>query len=496
MKRRDFLKTTGCGAAAAWLAGCAATESAGTEAGSSTADRPNILWLISEDTSPDLACYGNPLVKTPNLDKLASEGTLYTNAFATAPVCSACRSGFMTGMYQTSIGAHNHRSHRDDGYRLPSPVAVITHYFRQAGYFTTNCAGLSYKKPGKTDWNFTPRGAPFDGTDWSQRRPGQPFFAQVNFGMTHRNFRRDKDNPIDPAAVELPPYYPDHPIARRDWADYLESLQVLDSQIGVALQWLEREGLADNTIVMYFGDHGRPHVRGKQWLYEGGIRIPMIVRWPGRIEAGAVVDDLVSTVDFAPTFLSMAGIEPPAHLQGHETFGPGNRTRQYVIAARDRCDETVDRIRCIRSKRYKYIRNCYPEQPYTQRNAYKKVQYPMLTLMEILHGQGKLTPEQARFMAPSRPREEFYDLQEDPHELHNLADSAEHQDLVKEYSAKLDEWIEATGDRGEQPEPPEVIEHWKNQMAKWFVNRMEQRDLSPMLSDEEYLAWWEDELLG
>ncbi len=509
MKRRDFLKTVGCGTAAL-LAGCT-TETTTTitkpaprrrsrpkksRTRTSPSRPPNILWLISEDTCPDMGCYGNPQVKTPNIDKLAAEGAMYTSAFATAPVCSASRSCFMTGMYQTSIGAHNHRSHRNDGYRLPPPVAVITEYFRRAGYFTSNCAGLSYKKPGKTDWNFTPGGPAFDGTDWSQRRPQQPFFAQINFSMTHRDFDRDKNNPIDPAKVELPPYYPDHPVTRRDWANYLEAIQVLDTEIGVALQWLEKEGEAGNTIILYFGDNGRPHVRDKQWLYEGGIRVPMIVRWPGRVARGTVVDDLISTVDFAPTFLSAIGLEPPEHVQGYNIFGEKKRTREYIFAARDRCDGTVDRLRCVRSKRYKYIRNYYADQPYTQFNAYKKLQYPALAVMQVLYKQGKLTADQARFMAATRPRGEFYDLQEDPHELRNLADDPKYKKILQTHSRKLDEWIKATGDRGETPEDPKIVDQEQNQMARNFVESMEKRDLSPTVSDEGYLKWWEHKLLG
>jgi len=443
-----------------------------------------------------MGCYGNPLVETPNIDRLAAEGARFTNAFATAPVCSASRSCFMTGMYQTSIGAHNHRSHRADGYALPAPAAVITEYFRRAGYFTCNCEGLSYKKPGKTDWNFAPGAPAFDGTDWSQRKAGQPFFAQINFNMTHRTFQRDKVNPIDPAKVELPPCYPDHPLARRDWANYLESIQVLDSEIGIALQWLQKEGELDNTIIVYFADNGQPHVRGKQWLYEGGIHVPLIVRWPGRVQAGTVVDDLVSTVDLAPTFMTAIGIEPPKHLQGYDFLSEKKRTREYVFAARDRCDGTVDRIRCIRSKQYKYIRNYYPDRPYTQFNAYKKLQYPVLTLMQVLHEEGKLTPDQETFMAPTRPRVEFYDVQEDPHELKNLADDPKHKKALQTHSRKLDEWLEATADQGQTPEDPKIIEQEQNQMAASFIDAMEKRDLSPTVSDEGYLKWWEQKLLG
>jgi N-sulfoglucosamine sulfohydrolase len=507
MKRRDFLKAVG-GGAAALLSGCSSgtkrtyrkkADPAAREAYARLLHapaRPNILWLICEDACPDLGCYGNTLVKTPNLNKLASEGARFTNAFTTAPVCSASRSAFMTGMYQTSIDAHNHRSHRDDGYKLAPPASVITRLFQWYGYYTCNCAGLSYKKPGKTDWNFTLITQPFNGTDWSQRRQGQPFFAQMNFDLTHRDFRRDKNNPIDPAKVELPPCYPDHPVSRRDWADYLESIQLLDTEIGVALQWLEKEGVADNTIVMFFADNGRPHVRGKQWLYEGGIHIPMLVRWPGHIEAGTVVDDLVSTVDFAPTVLSSAGIDPPRHLQGHIIFGPGKVTRKYVLAARDRCDETVDRIRCVRSAQYKYIRNYYPDRPYAQSNAYKKLQYPVLTLMQVLNRQGKLTPEQAAFLAPTRPKEELYDLQQDPYELHNLAGDPKYKKTLKEHAKVLDEWIEATGDRGGTPEDPRVIAYWQDEMMKDYRQKMTARGLSPDISDEDYLNWWQQKLLG
>ena len=402
----------------------------------------------------------------------------------------------MTGMYQTSIGAHHHRSHRDDGYVLRPPVAVITEYFRRAGYFTCNCCGSELQAERQDRLELHVHDPAFDGTDWSQRQPGQPFFAQINFNYTHRDFKRDKKNPIDPDKVELPPYYPDHPVARRDWADYLESIQLLDTEIGVALQWLEKEGVADNTIVMYFGDHGRPHVRGKQWLYDEGIRIPVIIRWPGHIQPGTVVDDFVSTIDFAPTFLQAAGVVPPQHLQGHNFLGPGEKKQEYIFAARDRCDGTVDRIRCVRSKRYKYIRNYYPDRPYTQFNAYKKLQYPVLTLMQVLHKEGKLTPEQAQFMAPTRPQEELYDLQKDPHELHNLADDRKHRRLLREHSRKLDEWIKATGDQGEQPEDPKVVAYWQKDMAESYQKQMEKRGLSPDISDEEYLKWWEKKLLG
>ncbi|MBN2128211.1 MAG: hypothetical protein JW741_01900, partial [Sedimentisphaerales bacterium] len=195
-------------------------------------------------------------------------------------------------------------------------------------------------------------------------------------------------------------------------------------------------------------------------------------------------------------FLSFAGIEPPRHMQGHVTLGPEKRTRTCVLAARDRCDETEDRIRCVRSARYKYIRNYHPERPYTQFNAYKKLQYPVLTLMQVLNEQGRLTPEQARFMAPTRPKEELYDLQEDPHELRNLVDNPELKKVLDTHRAILDDWTQATGDRGETPEDPQVVAYWRDEMAKYYQERMAERGLSPDISDEDYLKWWEQKLLG
>jgi len=494
MNRREFLGTLTSVGAGQLMPG--STTARATDVRPS-GRRPNILWLISEDTSPDLACYGTPVVKTPNFDRLASQGARYTNAFATAPVCSPSRSALMTGMVQTTIGAHQHRSHRMDGYTLPEPVEVITAYFRRAGYFTANVRAPApgVKGTGKTDFNFKPKQKPFDGTDWSQRKPGQPFFAQVNFKLTHRTFVRDKNNPIDPAAVEVPPYYPDHPITRRDWADYLESMQVLDRQVGQVLDRLEREGLDDNTLVIYFGDHGRPHVRGKQWLYEGGIRVPMIVRWPGHVRPGTVVDDLVSLIDLAPTCMTAAGFTPPAHLQGNVFLGPDAKKRRYIFAARDRCDETPDRIRCVRTRRYKYIRNFHPERPYTQFNAYKYRQYPVLTLLHVLHGQGKLTPAQARFMAPARPKEELYDLKNDPHEVHNLCARPEAQAILNGLRKALDQWIERTHDKGATPEPVTAFDEARALARTKKAKRLTERGLPEDLTPEQYLSYWAKKLL-
>ena len=493
MDRRDFLKTCAIGAGGLLLSGdnCAKVFGAGEK------NRPNILWIIAEDLSLELGCYGEKLVKTPNIDKLASQGARYTNAFVTCPVCSPSRSAFMTGMYQTSIGCHQHRSHRYEEYKLPEPVKVITEYFRQAGYFTSNCAGLNWDKSGKTDFNFKYK-KPYDGTDWRQRGQGQPFFAQINFSETHRIFRRDPDNPIDHNKVTLPPYYPDHPLAKRDWADYLEFIQILDKKVGKVLKRLEEDGLADNTIVLFFGDHGRAHVRDKQFLYDGGIHVPMIIRWPGHVEPAAVVDDMVSTIDFAPTFMKLVGIEPPEHLQGQVFMGEGAVKRDHIISARDRCDETVDRIRCVRTKRYKYIKNFMPERPYKQENLYKYHRYPAWTLLDVLHEQGKLTPEQELFMAQKRPAEELYDLSADPHEVNNLAEDPKKQDILQRMRKILDSWIVETKDRGEIPEDSDEGSRFTREFLTSYYGKewKEQRGLPEKISKAEYIKFWEKELLG
>ncbi len=483
MKRRTFLAAAGT--AALGYAYCHHAASA---------TRPNILWIISEDTSPDIACYGDPLVKTPHLDALAAEGVRYDNAFATCPVCSPARSAMMTGMYQTSIGVQNHRSHRDDNYHLPEPVAVITSYFRDAGYFVSNGNGTNPEKPGKTDWNFSPREQPFDGTDWRQRKEGQPFFAQFNFSLTHRDFKRDPAQPIDSDAVTLPPYYPDTPLLRRDWADYLESLQVLDGQIGVLLKRLEEDGLAENTIVVYHGDHGRPQVRGKQWLYEGGIRVPLIVRKPQGEDGGTVSESLVSLIDLAPTMMTWAGISPPSHLQGQPI--DSGTPREYVVCARDRCDETVDRIRCVRTHRYKYIKNYFPDRPYLQFNAYKKKQYPAVSVLEQWQAEGKLTEAQKPFMATTRPEEELYDLSADPWEVNNIAGDAAHSEILKNLRETLQGWSESTGDMGAIPESKEITDYWMEEARGRHKKALESRGLTLESTPAEHVAYWEKRLLG
>ncbi len=431
----------------------------------STARRPNILWLIAEDFGPQLGAYGTREVFSPNLDRLSVDGMRYARAFTTAPVCSPSRSAFSTGMYQTTIGAHNHRSHRDDGYTLPAGVRVASDWMRQAGYFTANVvelpASVGFKGTGKTDWNFTYYGDPFDSSRWSDLPSHQPFFAQVNFNETHRRFHAPAK--ADPAKVEIPPYYPEHPVTRSDWAQYLDSATELDRKVGLVLRQLEADGLADNTIVVFFGDNGQSMVRGKQFVYDSGLRVPLIVRWPKSFPApkhfkpGTVDDRLIAAIDLLPTMLDAIGALKPAGMQGEIFLGDrAAPPRQYVFGARDRCDETVFRFRTVRDARYRYIRNFTPERPFLQPNDYKERSYPVWNLLKQLHAEGKLTPVQAFLTAPAMPAEELYDLERDPHETVNLVASREHRGTLERMRAALTKWIDETSDQGRTLEPAEL----------------------------------------
>lgn len=458
------------------------------------APRPNILWLLAEDLGPELACYGHPGVRTPNLDRLAAEGVRYTQAFTVAPVCSTSRSAFMTGMYQTSIGAHHHRSHRADGFTLPPGVRVLTDWLRDAGYFTANLVDLTgdpqekfLRGTGKTDWNFAYNGKPFDAAAWSDLPMHQPFYAQINFSETHRggdwnNAHRHIAVPANPEEVRLPPYYPDHPEARADWAQYLNAVMALDRKVGAVLDKLAADGLADHTIVVFMADHGRAMIRGKQWPYDSGLHIPLIIRWPKAIpapagwRAGSVDERLVASIDLTATTLWMAGVQPPLTMQGRVFLGDQAVTRRYVFGGRDRGDETVDRIRTVRSSRYRYLRNYYPERPFLQLNRYKEFSYPVISLMRDLAAEGALDDVQARLLAPTRPAEELYDVEADPYETHNLVDSPDHQQILGELRAALDTWLVESNDQGRFPEPPEVIEEVEQQMRRAYDDRIRQRD--------------------
>ncbi len=462
--------------------------------------RPNILWIITEDMGPELACYGTPEVSTPVLDDLARRGVRYANAFTVTPVCSTSRSGFCTGMYPITTGAHQHRTSGAHKKPLPEGTRPITHRLQDAGYYTANIRTHDGKRvgTGKVDWDFEIEGRPFQGSQWEDLKGRQPFYAQINFSQSHRGWGAPAH--ADPDKVKLPPYYPDHLLARQDWAEYLDEITEVDGLIGNVLESLKQDGLADNTIVIMFGDHGRAHVRGKQWCYDSGLAVPMIVYIPPGLERpknfqpGSVDERLIASIDVTATTLDLAGVEKPASMQGRIFLGPNSDPdRRYAYAHRDRCDMTTFRIRTVRDKQYRYIRNFMPERPFFNINMYKERSYPMIALMRSLHAEGKLTPVQDRLFAMTRPSEELYFIGDDPYEVRNLAESKEpkHQAALKRLRGELGDWIERTGDAGRVTEDPAiglaVLEGVIGKSSKGQLENIqgivEQQRASPGISD-------------
>jgi arylsulfatase A-like enzyme len=456
--------------------------------------RPNILWLIGENIDLDLGCYGAKLVRTPNLDGLAASGVRFTRVFSTSPVCAPSRSAFFTGMHQTSTDAHHMRSHRNDAFRLPPGVRPITHWLRDAGYFTANIKTVGNRNvgTGKLDLNFVNEGPIYESEDWEALKSRQPFFAVVNsheveYDIYDRQSARkervewvgEREHPqlATPDNVTPPPYYPDHPIARQEWARYLNSVSGMDRRIGWVLERLRADGLYEDTVIMFFADNGRLEARGIHWCYDSGLRVPMIIRWPDhfpappQIKAGAVNEQVVSLLDVTATTLALAGVPRPLLMQSRNFLGPqADLPRRYAFSARDRIDETVQRIRSVRDTRWRYIRNFTPGPTFASLNRYKEKCFLVIPLMRELQAQGKLSGPPADLMALHGPGEELYDTAADPHEIHNLVDSnqPEHREALQRLRTALDVWMAETGDRGQWPEPPEVVAPFEKEMHDWF----------------------------
>ena len=437
----------------------------GLSASASAADRPNILWIIVDDMSANFSCYGEKTIETPNVDALAKRGVQFNNAFVTAPVCSTCRSAFITGMYQTAIGAHHHRSGRGEKkLHLPGGVRPVPELFQEAGYYTT-CSSWPIRpgRLGKTDYNFEWDAKMYDGSDWTKRKKRQPFFAQIQTpggklrGAAPEQLERmakkaeamfgDRTSVKD---VTLPPYYPRTPILLKDWAAYLDSVRETDRVVGEILAKLDADGDLDNTIVLFMTDHGISHARGKQFMYEEGLRVPLVIAGPG-VEQGRRRDDLVEHIDIAALSLGAAGIAIPNSMQAKDIPANDYQPRDAVYAARDRCDETVEHLRSVRTKKYKYIRNYLHQRPHLQPNRYKDHKAILIAIRKA-GAEGRLNEVQARLLAPTRPPEELYDLEADPHEVNNLADSASHQDTLKAMRERLRRWEIKTNDHGRKPE--------------------------------------------
>ncbi|MEM8911077.1 MAG: sulfatase [Planctomycetota bacterium] len=454
---------------------------------------PNILWIVGENFDLDFGCYGAANVATPHVDRLARQGARYTNVFSTSPVCAPSRSAFMTGMYQTTTDTHHMRSHRDDGFRLSAGVRPITHRLHDAGYFTANIKSIGDREvgTGKLDLNFTNEGKLYRSDDWSLLKSNQPFFAQINMPEAEYDIydRQSAEKPrvkwvgedwhpkiATPENVSPPPYYPDHLVTRQEWARYLNSVSGTDVRIGWILEQLESDGLAENTIIVFFADNGRLEARGIHWCWDSGLHVPMIIRWPRdyppppQITPGVVREELISLIDLTATTLWFAGIDPVPLMQGRRFLGPGlSAERQYVFSARDRIDETEIRLRSVRGQRFHYIRNFTPGAGFTSLNRYKEKCFLVKPLMRDLFASGQLTGPPAELMKPFA-NEMLYDTLADPYEIHNLAasDDADAQTALIQMRSALDTWMVETRDRGEQPEPREVVAPFEEEMHEWF----------------------------
>lgn len=460
--------------------------------------QPNILWFVVDDMSPHFSCYGETTINTPHVDRLAAEGTRFTRAYVTAPVCSTCRSALITGMYQTTIGAHHHRSGRGQiKIHLPEGVTPVPALFQKAGYHTCIGSGLPGKdhrgeplpernakgkpanrKPfGKTDYNFEWDPTIYNSHDWADRG-AKPFFMQVqlhggklrldsleaNRALAARA-RQDLGSSTDPEKVTLPPYYPRDPVLLEDWAAYLDSVRLTDHHVGQVIARLEKENLLENTLIIFMTDHGISHARGKQFLYDEGTHIPFIVRGPG-ITKAAVREDLIEQIDMAALSLAAANLPIPPSMQGRDLFAKDYTPRSHVFAARDRCDETTENLRSLRTDRFLYIRNGHPQRPHLQPNAYKDGK-AIVTTLRAAHQAGTLPSiSEDLLFSPTRPTEELYDTFNDPYQVTNLAASPPFKDTLESHRKLLDEKLTATHDPA-----PETPAQYDSDMAEYLKKK-------------------------
>ncbi len=419
------------------------------------APRPNILWITCEDISPNLGCYGDDYATTPNLDRFAARGLLYRNCWSNAPVCAPARTTIITGVYPTSSGAEHMRS------LVPMSAAIRMYpqILREAGYYCTNNS--------KEDYNLVKPEGVWDESSgkahWRNRPAGKPFFAIFNLTITHESQIGRKGHKLvhDPAKVRLAPYYPDAPQVRHDWAQYYDNITTMDGQFAERLQELRDAGLEDDTIVFFYGDHGSGMPRHKRSACNSGLHAPLIVHLPEKFQRlasrdyrpGGATDRLVGFVDLAPTLLSLVGIQPPGWMQGRAFLGRHEAPpHEYLHGFRGRMGARYDMVRCVRDQRYVYVRNYMPQLP-QGREALKSYAGapPSEREWKRLFDAGKLTPVQARYWQP-RPPEQLYDLQSDPYEITNLADSPEHQAILARLRKVQQEQITAVYDVGFLPE--------------------------------------------
>lgn len=457
----------------------------------------NVLWLVAEDLSPYIPSFGDSTVETPNLSRLAAEGVRYTNVYSVSGVCSPSRAAIATGMYPSGIGAHHMRTlYQQPAARkkglinyecVPPPdVKMVSEIMRENGYYCTNNA--------KEDYQFHPSLMAWDESSifahWRNRPEDMPFFSIFNFEVTHESniwnpFGRTYDLKVWPPkrdggewwkqfqgkekplfvpadlAVEVPPYLPDNEVVRNDIRRMYSNIVEMDRHIGVVLDQLEEDGLLENTIIVWYSDHGGPLPRQKRLLYDSGLKVPMIIRYPGKLRAGDQDDRLISFVDLAPTLLSMAGIKVPGWMDGRAFEGTYKckEERGYIHAAADRFDESYDMIRAVRDKRFKYLKNFQPDKPYYLPLDYRENMASMQELLRM-NKEGTLNEIQAQWFRSSKPEEELFDTENDPHELNNLAGDPEFADKLKELREECIRWMEEIDDMGMIPEEELILSFW------------------------------------
>lgn len=415
------------------------------------AERPNILWIVSEDNSPFIGAYGDTFATTPNIDRMALSSVLYENAFATAPVCAPSRSSLITGVYPTAMGTQHMRS----TYPIPDFIKFFPKYLREAGYYTTNNAKKDYNTPDQPGaWDESSEKATY-----RNRKPGQPFFAVFNINISHESALH---KPVDslrhsPENVPIPPYHPQTPAFKRDWAQYYDKIEMMDKQVGDLLRELEEAGLAENTIVFYYSDHGGVLGRSKRFMYDSGLHVPLIIRFPEKYRSlapaapGTRTDRLVTFADFGPTVLSLANIPAPAYMQGKAFLGAYQvEAPEYAFSFRGRMDERIDMVRSARDKKYRYIRNYMPHKIYGQYLEYLW-KAPSMRSWEEAYKAGTLNEVQSRFWQ-AKPVEELYDAQKDPHNIHNLANKPDYQKVLERMRKANQQWLLETRDVGFIPE--------------------------------------------
>ncbi len=403
--------------------------------------KPNIILLMAEDISTDLECYGMKAVKTPHLNRLARGGIQYLRAYCTNPICSPSRSAMMVGVHQQKINAEHHRGNRD--LPLPDPYKPMTYWLRKAGYTTILGHSKVMGKGRKIDCNFKFNNiGEWDGKEnfglfdrYDIISPeDQPFFAQIQLQVSHRGdwweeVREKSVHPVDPHEIKLPTYIADHPVIRKDWATYLDQIEFLDDEVGMLIRELKDKELYENTVIIFVGDNGRCNIRGKGYLAEPGIHIPMIISWPEEIREGKVNRELVSTLDIPATILDIAGVSIPDYMDGSSLLSDSFH-REFVYSSRDRWDDFLDKSRSIVTRKYKYIRNDMPEIPYDGHHPYLEFHRPALHVMRNLKIDDELSPEERLFFNQTKPREELYDLINDPEELVNLARNPEYSQVL------------------------------------------------------------------